>query len=165
MHARIYQLNTERLPKEDWINEYTFEPDHLNQFLVDYVNDNREEHRNEDLKWLKELLPETTFKMEGDEITIIGDGRESFYEWRLKAFSLLNNMNYDSWARNDSYKLLNMGRKIIDTDHLFYIEDWSGLGWVNTLFEVAKYAHEDMLKSGSEEYPKLYVNGILDFHY
>lgn len=166
MHSRIYQLSTERLPQDEWIDDLTF-IDNYGQFNIDYTC--KSDDREDDLEWLKKCLPKNVFKMEGDKITILNNGECLFNEYKKDLLDKVNKLTFEtgdgmsavlhSFVGCGAYDLSLRARRIIDAEFLFSIESWNFLDYSNCLVE---YAHS-VFKNGKGK--TLYVNGILDYHF
>lgn len=160
MHSTIYQLSTERLDKDEWINENTF-LEGYGEHGIDYTN--ADVDRDWQLEKLSDILPKSVFKVEGDKITILNNGECLFEQYKKDLQEILDKMTYncgrDSALGIGAYRLSQRAMKIIDTSSLFHIPEWNWLDTSNTLIEYANYVFE-------KDKPKiLYVNGILDYHY
>lgn len=166
MHSRIFQLSTKRLPKDEWIDDNYFVDDYA-YFGIDYTGES--EDRKGDIEWLKEILPEKMFKVEGNKITIINNGECLFGEYKKDLIKKATNLIFEageepgavlhSFVGVGAYEISQRAKRIIDTDMLFSIEGWNNLGYSNDLVE---YAHF-VFKNGKSK--TLYINGILDYHF
>lgn len=166
MHSRIYQLSTKRLPKDEWIDDNSF-IDYYGGFGIDYTHES--EDREDDLKWLGQYLPKKTFKINGDEITILNNGECLFNEYKKDLAEKVNKLTFETGGEIGSvlhsflgcgaYEISNRAKRIIDTEFLFSIDDWNFLDYSNGLVE---YAYNVFKNNKSKT---LYVNGILDYHF
>lgn len=162
MHSRIFQLSTRRIPEEDWINENSFDFETYGRFGIDYVSVLVD--RENSLDWLKDVLPEKMFKVEGDKITILNDGSCLFEGYKNDLMEMVNKLTFVGDVQNSflgigAFKIEHRAKKIINTDFLFSIEDWTELDTPNDL---VGYCYDTF----HSDKPKiLYVNGILDYHY
>ncbi len=165
MHSRIFQLSTEKLPQDEWINELSISDADMGYHGIDYCGDT--DNREDDLSLLAHVLPKDVFKVTGDKIEIISDGSCLFDDYKRRFISTLQNMEFagpfydnQSWVGLGEYTLCRMARNILDIDFLFYIDDWSGC--LSKSNELIHYAHHVF----ADDKPKvLYVNGILDYHF
>ena len=165
MHSRIFQLSTKRLPEEEWITDLSISEADMGYHGIDYCGENYD--RENDLERLANVLPKEVFKVEGDKIEIISDGSCLWEAHKAKMIEVIKNMEYlggetpyQSFFNLGGYKITCMAKNMLDTDFLFYIDDWNGCcGTSNDLLHYAIHA------MASKDYPKvLYVNGILDYH-
>lgn len=160
MHSTIFQLSTERLSEDEWINENTFIEDY-GRFGIDYTNEGID--REEEIESLADILPKSVFKVEGDKVTILNNGECLFEQYKRDLQQILDEMTYNkgtsSALASGAYRLSKRALRIIDCNTLFHIPEWNWLGTSNDLLEYANYAFE-------KRKPKtLYICGILDYHY
>lgn len=153
MHGRIFEIREQRLDREEWMNEtYLYDQD---TSFADYYYDS--ENREDDLQWLKDTLPSSMFRMNGDEIEVISDGKEVVEKWIERMKDEVNKLNYESTLKKPlthriKYKLKGM----LHEDFLFCTD-------------YADYIHDstDFVKDCINHYQgkKLYVCGIIAFHF
>lgn len=153
MHGRIFEIREERLPREEWMNEtYLYDED---TSFADFYNDS--EDREEDLKWLKDTLPSSMFKMEGDEIEIISDGKEVVEKFIERLKNAAGELSYDSVVGSQSIHRLKYKLKGALHEDFMFRTDY------------ADYCHNstEFLKDCINIYQgkKLYVCGIIDYHF
>lgn len=153
MHGRIFEIREQRMPKEEWLNETDLYDEDTS--FADYYRDS--EDREDDLEWLKSALPSSMFKMEGDEIEIISDGKEIMEKFidRIKAEA--NELSYESVVKGvQKYKLGLALKGALHSDFMFYT-DTAGYCHDSTEFltDCINYCQGK----------KLYVCGILDYHF
>lgn len=153
MHGRIFEIREGKLDKEDWLKEDDLYDEDLN--FCDYFYDS--ENREDDLKWLKECLPPSIFKVNGDEIEIVSDGKEHIEEWLKevqKRAAALSYENVTSCSETD--KVRNLLKNVFNVDFMFYTD-------------YSSYCHDsfNFLMDCINNYQgkKLYVCGILNYHY
>lgn len=161
MHSRIFQLSAEKLPKENWIDDLCITDYDMGYFGIDYCGET--DYYDDDLKWLKQVLPKEVFKVKGRKIEIVSDGSCLFDEYKNDLLQKVQDMSFSGGAKSflgvGPFGISYRAKRIIETDFLFRIDDFGGLGTTNTLVE---YAHTAM---HNDKYPKtLYINGILDYH-
>lgn len=141
------------MDKEDWLKEDDLYDEDLN--FCDYVSDS--EDRAYDLEWLKESLPPSIFKVNGDEIEIVSDGKEHIEEWLKRVRKEVESLSYESVLSGfDIYGLRNTLKNVFNVDFMFYTD-------------YSSYCHDsfDFLMDCINNYQgkKLYVCGILDYRY
>ena len=157
MRSRIFQLSTERLPKDEWIDEISISDADMGYYGIDYYGET--ETYEEDLKHLAEILPKEVFKVEGNKITILSDGSCLFEQYKKELLEMVQEMDFNSFLNTAPFKIKEKAKKIIPTDYLFYIQDWGGyLETSNALIEYAANA----VREGKPK--ELYINGILYYH-
>lgn len=162
MHSRIFQLSTEKLPQDEWIDCGSIPDMDMGRFLIDYYG--RTDYYDEDLKDLAETLPRSVFKVEGRKIEIVSDGSCLFEQYKKDLLWMVSKLQYDSgdfqFLGFGPYAIADRARKIINTSFLFYMDNWtSGIDTIESLVSYAFCAMND------GKYPRtLYVNGILDYH-
>lgn len=153
MHGRIFEIREERLPREEWMNEtHLYDED---TSFADCYNDS--EDREDDLQWLKEALPSSMFRMEGDEIEIISDGKEVVEKWIERMKKEVNKLDYESVVKSsETYRIKYMMKGMLHEDFMFRTD-------------YADYCHNstDFVMDCINNYQgkKLYVCGILDYHF
>lgn len=163
MHSRIFQLSTKKLPKDEWINEFSISDSEMGYYGIDYCDET--DTYKEDLEELAKILPKDVFKMKGRKIEIISDGSCLFENYKARILKMVLNMEYDrgeyQFLGLTPYKIGNLVRNILNTDFLFFIdEEGDNVERSNALVSYAFNAMND------EKYPKtLYINGILDYHF
>lgn len=158
MHARIYQISLENKCQDDWITEFSITESDMGYLGIDYASPSTS--REKDLEWLKECLPTDMFLMEGNEITILNDGTETLTNVFERIKEYVNGIDIDEYVNDMTffeYRIKAKSRDILDISHLFFTDGWSDYPTYST--EFVRYCHT--LKPGT----KIYVNGILDYHF
>lgn len=153
MHGRLFEIREQRLDRDEWITEEAFYNEETGSWCDWMVVS---EDRERDLEWLKSALPASIFKVEGDEIEIISDGKEFVEEWIEKLKSKVNSLTYEkAMSFLGLYQIKNGLNNMIDNDFMFYTD-------------YSEYAHnptefiQDCLCNYQGK--KLYVCGIIDYH-
>lgn len=156
MHAKIYQISRERLNADEFITMSDLTESDMISCCADYFDDVNENEYDDLYQWVGEILSKAGFLREGD--ALIYQGAERFMqEWvdAIKAAAtVLETAIMKKWM--PMYRLKN----VIDNTHLginhrFYMnEECMSFG------EFMRDVFAD-LNPGD----KLYLGGIVDFHY
>lgn len=174
MHSFIYQIKAINRPTNDeLIDEDYFDESYLNEHGVDYMTllEDGSERRNDALENLKEILPESMFKVDGDCIEVISDGKEVFEAWKKYMLELVSNMEYqlevktaDDFCHDfcgvGSYLVEKNAKTLINTYSLFYSLDEDG-----SVFETLSSGTSLVLFAKRYVGKKLYVGSIFDYHW
>lgn len=153
MHGRIFEIREERLPREEWMNEtHLYDED---TSFADYYIDS--EDREGDLQWLKQTLPPSMFRMDGDEIEIISDGKDVIEKWIERMKKEVDKLDYESVVKfSETHRIKYMMKGMLHEDFMFRTD-------------YADYCHDStaFVKDCINNYQgkKLYVCGIIDFHF
>ena len=154
MHGRLFEIREQRLDRDEWITESAFYEEETGNWC-DWVMVS--EDREGDLEWLKSALPASIFKVEGDEIEIISDGKEFVEEWIEELKKKVNSLTYEkAMSFSGLYQIKWSLSNMLNNDFMFY-SDYS------------EYAHnptefiQDCLCNYQGK--KLYVCGIIDYHF
>ena len=154
MHGRLFEIREERIPQDEWVNEFSFCDEDTSSWC-DWMCDSAD--REDDLKWLKKVLPTSIFKVDGDEIEIISDGREFVEKWIEDVRELVNRLDYESFTGYAStWAIERTLQNMIGSDFMFRT---SYADYAHGSTEFIKYC----INSGKGT--KLYVCGIIDYHY
>lgn len=154
MHGRIYEIRTQRLNNELWMNE-TDLYDEVDGSWCDYVADS--DDRKDDLEWLKSALPKSIFKVEGDVVEVISDGREFVDEWIDDLKKEVNALSYDKFTDLMDVCHIKMKMNNMIGFDMMFKTDYSDYPHNPTSF----------IKDCINQYQgkKLYVCGIVDYHF
>lgn len=158
MHARIYQICLENKCQDEWITEHSITDSDMGYLGIDYTFTSKD--REDDLEWLKQCLPADMFLMEGNEITILNDGTKTLRNAFEQIKEYVNSINIDEYVDDMTffeYRIKNKSRDILGIAHLFFVDGWFDYPTYST--EFIRYCHT--LNPGT----KIYVNGILDYHF
>ena len=160
MHSRVFQISTEPILKENYLNEDT-----LNQgdnAFYDYCANIDEDERKEDIAYLvNETLPKGMFELVGDDTMRFNGGVEQWKEEYIanikKSVEALTVENMLEWS--STYYLKEAINNPLDTAYHFYLD---GEGWQN-------YAEQSFafMRFVSELEPGtiLYIGGVIDYHF
>ena len=153
MHGRIFEIREKRLPREEWMNETHLYDEDVS--FACYYNDS--EDREDDLRWLKETLPSSMFRMEGDEIEIISDGKEVVEKWIERMKEEVNKLDYESVLMGFPITCVKCKVGGMLHEDFRFRTDYSDYFHDSTEFAL------DCIKNYQGK--KLYVCGIIDFHF
>ncbi len=160
MHSRVFQISTEPILKENYLNEDT-----LNQgdnAFYDYCANIDEDERKEDIACLvNETLPKGMFELVGDDTMRFNGNAEHWKEEYIanikKSVEALTVENMLEWS--STYYLKEAINNPLDTAYHFYLD---GEGWQNYAeqsFAFMRFVSE--LKPGTI----LYIGGVIDYHF
>ena len=83
MHSRIFQVSSEPIKKEDYIEEATYWDHWFIGEIADYVADS---DRNYDIKWLKGCCDGVTFGTNDNGEYFIVESKEQYFQHKFKRF-------------------------------------------------------------------------------
>lgn len=152
MHGRIYEFSLERMPQDDWCTEFSFYDNDISDF-ADWIGSSPSD-RGYDLDDLKRILPSSMFKMEGDEIEIISNGEELIENWLYELKEQVNNLDCQNWAK-EIWHIQRKIKNMLDADIMFR----NYYGNILNPTEFIEYCIR--YYKGT----KLYIGGIVDYHY
>ena len=117
MHGRLFEIRENRLPEDEWMCvEHFYEED--TSSWCDWMQDS--ECREDDLEWLNESLPSSIFKVEGDEIEIISDGKDFVEGWISEVKKKVDELTYESFTSfMSTWYIRNKLKNMIDSDFMF----------------------------------------------
>ena len=150
MHSKIYQISETPIEREDYITASDFY-DESN--WCDYTRDMDEKEEKECLDYLPELLKDVC-EVNGREITV--KNVESFIkEWKEK---IVESAQKDGYLGTYLFNVQNICKRTHkEIWSRFYLEDWSENA--DTFGDFVEYLHH--LGEGA----KLYVGGVVDYHF
>lgn len=161
MHSYIYQITTEKQEKDCFITPYTVNdnPDHF-----DYTDElDSEKEIDSAIKNLANILPKTMFECNGREITYKGYDPKVIEEWQesmKEAIDCCSPKAFNATKFSPSmylYRIKTAVYELIDSSSLFVTDD--SLSTIkNTEFILDCIS---LLSPGD----KLYVGGVLDYHF
>ena len=154
MHGRLFEIREERRPQEEWVNESYFYEEETSNWS-DWMQTS--EDREGDLKWLKEVLPSSIFKVEGDEIEVISNGREYVEQWIEELKKKTGELTFESFTGfMSTWYIKNKLNNMLGSDFMF-------------MTDYSDYAHNptEFIRDCINNYQgrKLYVCGIIDYHF
>lgn len=160
MHSRIFQISTEPISKENYLNEDTLEQGDFAPY--DYCSEINAEQRRWNIKRLvNEVLPKGMFELTSEDTMRYNGGIEQWKEEyvaniRAKA-EAINVDNMLSWnTRNELEKAI---KNPLRTDNHFYL---NGDGCQS--FAEESFAFMDFVCS-LEPDTILYIGGVIDYHF
>ena len=154
MHGRLFEIREKRLDRDEWITEGSFYNEETGSWC-DWMMVS--ESREEDLEWLKSALPASIFKVEGDEIEIISDGKEFVEEWIEELKKKVNSLTYEkAMSFSGLYQIKSSLSNMLHNDFMFY-SDYNENAHNPTGFIQDCLCHY--------QGKKLYVCGIIDYHF
>ena len=154
MHGRIFEIREERLPREEWMKASDFYEEDTRGWC-DYLHDS--EDRKDDLDWLKSGLPSSIFKLDGDKIEIISDGKEFVEEWIAELKEEVNKLTYDTFTQGvAATKVKTKLNSMIKSGFMFYTDYACYPHNPTSFIRDCITAHQGKT---------FYVCGIIDYHY
>jgi len=161
MHSRIFQISTEPIEKEDYIEESTFYDTTFVGEVADYVNENTD--RNDDIEWLK-CCYENVEGIIIDNGTITITDKKKYFEKKFEKFKeqlnkLETETTLEAFAKADrtyydfSYTLWELKCAAEGDKFGFYVYDTQdGL-----------YRFDDFVRYYDENVP-YYIGATIDYH-
>lgn len=153
MHNDIYQVSTKPITADNFINEDYFDYNDWSDF-ADYLDDRYEEDETLDVAYSNFPLM-GIFERDGDCLTYLGEG-----DIRKRWMDFINDKMVNEETVTDSMQRFSL-RAFIEqpfTHDRFCIEDWAMCP--QTSGDFLTYVLKK-LKKGD----KLYLGGVVDFHY
>lgn len=165
MHSRIFQFSDKELKKEDYITENKLCADDniwgvfQFQFCGDYVTDQEEKDRLEDIKKLSESLRKFDITLVENDRFILGENFKEkingFWYGRIyKAFNELDKDKMDYYSPRYNLKYACIDPLCMGFNYLFYSED-TFLSQSNEFFEWLLAKNPGDL---------VYIGATLDYH-
>ncbi len=161
MHSRIFQIATERIDKECYLNENTLTQGDNSYY--DYCSEIDDESRKENIVYLTEhILPKGMFTLVTDDAIRYNGGFEQWKEAfvadiRTKAEAITID-NVMDWG-GSVYQLEKTLKNPLNTAYHFYL---NGDKWQS--FAEQSYAFMDFVSS-LEVGTTLYIGGVIDYHF
>ena len=160
MHSRIFQITTEQVERENYLNEDTLEQG--DNVLIDYCAEIDDDEREENIACLvDDILPKSMFTRMGANIIRYNGGME---QWKAEAIAKIKEkaaaLTTENYFRYREFcALQNAVVNPLDTAYLFYTDAEGGQSW-------AEKSHYFMqFVSGLEEGTLLYIGGVIDYHF
>lgn len=160
MHSRIFQITTEQVERENYLNEDTLEQG--DNVLIDYCAEIDDDEREENIACLvDDILPKGMFTRMGANIIRYNGGIE---QWKAEAIAKIKEkaaaLTADNYFHYSSiYNLKNAVVNPLDTAYLFYTDAEGGQNWADQSHEFMQFVN------GLEEGTLLYIGGVIDYHF
>ncbi len=160
MHSRVFQISTEPIVKENYLNEDT-----LNQgddAFYDYCANIDDDEREEDIACLvNETLPKGMFELVGDGIIRFNGGVE---QWKEEYIANIRKKAEDLTVENmlewsSTHYLKEAITNPLHTDYYFYLDKE---GWQT--YAEQSFAFMQLVCS-LEPGTILYIGGVIDYHF
>lgn len=154
MHSRIFQIEKESIPKEDYITADCI-PDWFTYSIADYVSDDCD--REDDINWLIESDLEDIASVIGDKLIFTSNTRSYFksnYDTFIRAAKELSEVTIDNFIEGHTvstplYRL----KKSFDDGYGFYVYRDNNLWTLDEFMRTVK---------DGEIY---YIGGTVDYHF
>ena len=160
MHSRIFQISTQPIDRENYIDENTFIDGDYS--FYDYCANVSEDERKENIRSLLEYaLPKGMFELTSDDTIRYNGGIEQWKAeyvanvWKKAEALTVENMLEWSSTRDIKQAVENP----LDTDCRFYLD---GEGWQT--FAEQSFAFMEFV-CGLEPGTVLYIGGVVDYHF
>ena len=158
MHSRIFQIAEKPIDEENYINANSFE----NQcgenpgFFADYVSDICPEEQEKSIALLSELL-DGICEVNGRELTVL-DTSDFLNEWAKEMRELTEGLTIEN-VYDKTYDISKMAERTHRNVYSrFMIEDWNA-PYADTFSTFVSFV------TRFEPGAKLYVGGVVDFHW
>ena len=159
MHSRIFQISTEPIVKENYLNENTlYQGDGS---FYDYCSNIDDVERKENIACLvKDILPKGMFELLGDAMRYNG-GLEQWKEEYVtnihKRADALTVENMLEWS--STYYLKRAIINPLDTEYHFYLDGSGCQSFAEQSFAFMQFV--STLEPGTI----LYIGGVIDYHF
>ncbi len=154
MHSRIFQIEKEVVPEDEYIISADI-PEWFTNSLADYVDDDCD--REDDIDWLMTCSIGNFAARDGDKLTFTSDTRGYFkdkHEAFIKAAQKLTEVPFEAFVDDYGvYSIFYNLKEAYNDKHSFYV--YSD-GYLHTMDEWMR-----QVKPG-ETY---YLGGVIDYHF
>lgn len=160
MHSRIFQISTEPIVKENYLNEDTlYQGDGS---FYDYCSNIDDVERKENIACLvKDILPKGMFELLGDDAMRYNGGLEQWKEEYVtnihKRADALTVENMLEWS--STYYLKRAIINPLDTEYHFYLDGSGCQSFAEQSFAFMQFV--STLEPGTI----LYIGGVIDYHF
>ena len=160
MHSRIFQISTEPIDKENYLNEDTLQQG--DGSFYDYCSEIDEEDRKEDIANLvNHALPKGMFELISDDTMRYNGGIEQWKEEYVanikKRANALTADNMLEWG--STYYLKQAIKNPLDTAYHFYLDGDGCQSFAEQSFTFMEFVCR--LEPGTI----LYIGGVVDYHF
>lgn len=160
MHSRIFQISTERVDRDNYLDENTLEQGSYD--FYDYCANIGDEERKEDISDLVEYaLPKGMFELTSDDTILYKGGIE---QWKAeyvanvrKKAETLTVENMLEWST--IYYLKQAIENPLDTGYHFYLDGEGCQSFAEASFAFMEFVCT--LEPGTT----LYIGGVIDYHF
>ena len=160
MHSRIFQISTEPIDKENYLNEDTLQQG--DNSFYDYCADIDDESRKEDIAYLvNSALPKGMFELLSEDTMRYNGGIEQWKEEyvaniRKKAEELtVVNM----WQWSTTYYFRQAIQNPLNTDYHFYLDGDGCQSFAEQSFAFMQFV------SNFDPGTIFYIGGVIDYHF
>lgn len=158
MHSRIYQIDTNSIHEDDYIEESRYYDHWFTNSIADYVDENTD--REGDIEWLKECFDNEGLSFgtdDGGEYFIIED-KAKYFAGRFETFQeilkKLSNLTLDDFASDISGIQIYALKATYEDEFGFYV-DGNARG-MKTFDECVRSSSNGV---------KYYIGATIDYHY
>ena len=160
MHSRIFQITTEQVERENYLNEDTLEQG--DNVLIDYCAEIDDDEREENIACLvDDILPKGMFTRMGANIIRYNGGIE---QWKEEIISKIRTFAADLTTDNLFQYSTHKSLKNVVTDPLgagalFYTNEDGTQDWAESSYDFMELINN--LEAGT----LLYIGGVIDGYY
>lgn len=158
MHSRIYQIDTNSIHEDDYIEESRYYDHWFTNSIADYVDENTD--REGDIEWLKECFDNEGLSFgtdDGGEYFIIED-KAKYFAGRFETFQeilkKLSNLTLDDFASDISGIQIHALKATYEDEFGFYVDD--NARDMKTFDECVRSSSNGV---------KYYIGATIDYHY
>lgn len=161
MHSKIFQITTERVDKENYLNEDTLMQGDNSDF--DYCAEIDDDERKEEIEYLvNHILPEGMFELTSED-TILYKGcaekwKEEFVSEIRKKAEAITPENMLEWI-GPVYQLEKYLKDPLDTGYRFYTDTEGVQSYAEQSYEFLREI------CTFEPGTTLYIGGVIDYHF
>ena len=161
MHSKIFQITKNKLKKENFLTEDTLFQGEGSRY--DYCSEIDEDERQDVIQILvNEILPKGMFELINDNILIYKGGIEKWkddYISNIKTKTQeLTPDNITEWI-GSVYQLEKTIKNPLDTGFQFYFEEEPLQGYAEESYGLLCFIN------GLEKGARLYIGGVIDYHF
>ena len=161
MHSNIFQITTERVGKDCYLNEDTLMQGDNGYY--DYCSEISDEVRKENINYLVEsILPKGMFELTSDDTMRYNGGMEQWKEEfvadiRKKAEAITTENMME--CVGSVYQLKEALKNPLDTGYHFYLNEEGWQSYAEQSFDFMEFVCT--LEVGTT----LYIGGVIDYHF
>ena len=161
MHAKVFQITKQRVSEDNILNENTLEQGDSSDY--DYCSEISEEERRVSIDALvNQVLPQGMFTLiNNDELVFNGGALKWVQQWVKNIHEKARDVtakNVTDWI-GAAYQLQKVVKNPLGTDSLFYLSEDNTQTYGEPSAELMRMVCK--LKKGE----RLYVGGVIDFHF
>jgi len=155
MHSRIFQIECDPVPREEWIEEELM-PEWFTDSVADYVVNVGPDEREDDIDWLMRTDFGQVCKQDGDKLTFnidVGAFFDESFEKFEEALAKLKEAKFNHFASGGLEHLMFQLNDAYNDKYSFYVwqdgELYTLQSWMRQVKPLSVY----------------YLGGIVDYHF